>query len=184
MQTLIKILAVLVVTITIFMLAVYLCNRVTPEQARQVNYLDYGYEGGDIKYNGFHLDEFMEACGAFNICRYREEQTTTAEIGNWKMTIENFYFGDTGSRRGTRVGLTRSSDGLAYAFGRVKSAPQDVEEQPELVFVRDSDYRQPWRQAIERSVLDDLITVVNSGNLLEDREDPLAGLEVEYVRGS
>lgn len=185
METAIKIVGMILLAIAASIFIGYVCNRVTPDQAREINYLDYGSWDGNLKYNGYRLDEFMEACGAYNFYFLKDQAATiTCEINDWYLKIENFTMVTEKDEacQGTQVLLTNKKSGVAYAFGRVRNAEPPPKEQPEMVFVRDHYYRQPWRQPIEKAVLEDLIAVMTSGELLEKTDDPLSRLNIHYVK--
>lgn len=157
-------------------------NRVTIESAQAVDPSEYGdLDSGSVGHDGFQLEDFMVACGA--AVAFREDGAhIDAECGGWLIQIETYQVPSGLAEPFWCTQILLSKEGIAstYAFGHIEGAMPRVMSQPEMVFVRDANYQRPWRQRVEKAVLDDLIELMTSGHLLERSDDPLAGLSFSY----
>ena len=176
-----KIVFTFVLAMAMFLLASCVGNRITAEDARAVNPEDYGSLEGNTDYSGYRLEEFMADCGAV-VAFQNDGANILAGIGVWKIQIET-YMVESGLADPfwcSQVFVYRDDSSIHYAFGHLKGATPRLVSQPERVLVRDAG-KKPWRQRIEKTTLEDLIKLMNSGNLLENQENPLEGLGFTYL---
>ena len=176
-----KTVLVFVLGMTIFFLASCAGDRVTAEDARAVNPADYGSLEKNAVQDGYRLEDFMAACGA--AAAFQEDGANImAECNGWRIQIET-YMVESGLADPfwcTQVFVSKEGNPSYYAFGHLKGATPSLVSQPERVLVRDANAR-PWRQRLEKAALEDLIELMNSGNLLENRDNPLEGLSFTYL---
>lgn len=179
----VKILVTFMLAIGMLFLAACYGNRVTPEDAKNVNPADYNSLGGANDQSGFRLEDFMVACGADYVMFYDDGATIVAKIKDWEITIETYAVeaGLTDPIWCTQIQLKKQSSPMIYIMGHAKDASPKVVSQPEKVLVREAEPYRPLRQRLEKATFDDLLELMNSGNLLMDKSDPLAGLSFSYL---
>ena len=175
-----KVLGVLVLAMAIGFVVGCTPRETMAEQAREVNYQDYGDLGTAAGYGEFRLEEFMAACGAVTVFQ-EDGATIISEMNGWRIEIETYAVpsGYDEPFWCTQILLSGDSGLPSYAFGHVKGAMPRTLSQPERVLVYDSSPH-PWKQRMEKAALEDLIDLMVSGNLWEDKYDPLEGLGFAY----
>ena len=176
-----KIVVAFMVGMAFFFLASCVGNRITAKDAQAVDPQNYGSLEKTAVHDGYRLEEFMAACGAVVVFE-KDGANITAECNGWRMRVET-YMVESGLADPfwcTQVFLSREGNPSRYAFGHIEGAEPHVVSQPERVLVKDANAK-PWRQRLEKAVLEDLIELMNSGQLLEDRDDPLEGLSFSYL---
>lgn len=176
-----KIIGSLILSIISFFMFGCTCNSDMAERARAVDYNDYGSLSDTYGYGGYRLEDFMTACGAIVVFQ-ESGDSIVADCNGWTIHIESYEVepDQTNSFWCTQVLLSKGDLPSTYIFGHVRGAMPRVMTQPEQVLVRDAGLR-PWRQKIEKATLEDLIELMNSGNLWEDNNNPLKGLSFSYV---
>ena len=175
-----KIVLVLVLAVAAFVLAGCMGNQVLASDARAVNPEDYGSLDLAHNHDGYHLEEFMTACGATTVFQ-EDGANIVAECDGWRIQIQTYEVesGLADPFWCTQVFLYKN-EGPRYAFGHIDGAIPRTVAQPERVLVRDESAK-PWRQRLEKATLEDLIELMTSGNLLEDKSNPLEGLSFTYL---
>lgn len=175
----VKITVLLALGIGMLLIIGCVSKPLTAEQAREVNFEDYG-SLDTPDYEGFKLEDFMGACGSAVVFQ-NDGANIIASCNDWAIHIET-YSVESGFDEPywcTQVTLSNKK-GSTYAFGHLKNSMPRVVSQPERILVRDASPR-PWLQRIEKATLEDLIELMTSGNLWEERNDPLEGLSFSYL---
>ena len=153
----------------------------TIDRVRNVDYMDYGSLSDSYGYGGYRLEDFMGACGAVVVFQ-QDENNIIADCNGWLIRIEPFEVasGQDEPFECTQVLLSREGSSSSFAFGHLKNSMPRVVSQPDQVLVRDAGLR-PWKQEVEKTTLQRLITLMTSGNQWEDNDDPLNGLGFSYI---
>ena len=176
-----KIVGLFVLSMAIFFLASCMSNDEVAERVRTVDYTDFGSLSNEYGYGGYRLEDFMTACEAVMVFE-QEKNTITANCNGWMIDIENYAVDSDNNEEFwcTQITLSREDLASSYIFGHIKGGMPRVISQPEQVLVRDGGLR-PWKQEVEKTTLQRLITLMTSGNLWEDNDDPLSGLGFSYI---
>jgi len=177
----VKIVVCFALAVAVLLLASCYGNRVTAEEARNVNPEDYGGIEMDTVHDGYHLEDFMAACGAL-VMFQDDGANIVGECGGWQIRIETYQVesGLADPYWCTQVLLEKEGNGSSFAFGHIEGAMPRVVSQPERTLVRSAGAH-PMRQRLEKATLEDLIELMTSGNLLEKLDDPLKGLSFSYL---
>ncbi len=176
-----KIIGLFALSMAIFFLASCVSDEEVAERVRSVDYTDFGSLSNEYGYGGYRLEDFMTACEAVVVFE-QQRNTIIANCNGWMIDIEN-YDVDSGNNElfwCTQITLSREDSSSKYVFGHIKGSMPRVVSQPEQVLVRDGGLR-PWKQEVEKTTLQRLITLMTSGNLWEDNDDPLNGLGFSYI---
>ncbi|MBQ3296669.1 hypothetical protein IJH01_00865 [Candidatus Saccharibacteria bacterium] len=176
-----KIVGLFVLSMMMFFMIGCMDKSTTADQARSVDYAGYGTLNDEYGYGGYRLEDFMVACGAVVVFQ-QEGNGIIADCNGWAIRIENYEIksGQDEPFRCTQILLSKEGLPSSYAFGHLKDSMPRTVSQPDQVLVRDSGLR-PWRQKLEKSSLEDLIELMTSGNLWEEKDDPLEGLGFSYL---
>ena len=173
----VKIVFVLAMAMAIFVLVSCVGNRVTAEDARNVDPTMYG----DLEkaQDGYELERLMIDCGG--VAAFQPDGCNIlAEIGTWEVQVHTYRVESGLEEPFWCSEVFVSREGKHYAFGHIEGSMPVVTSQPERVLVQDTNAR-PWRQRVEKATLEDLIELLTSGQLLENQNDPLEGLSFSYI---
>ena len=176
----VKIIGLFVLSMAIFFLAGCVGDEEVAERVRAVDYTNFGSLSDEYGYGGYRLEDFATACESVMVFE-QEKNTITANCNGWMINIENYAVDSENNEFWcTQITLSREDLASHYIFGHIKGGMPRVMTQPEQVLVRDGGLR-PWKQEVEKTTLQRFITLMTSGNLWEDDDDPLNGLGFSYI---